>query len=624
MHPDAVDRRLSSLPELSRQGKRINGLHRLLTCPRIWERAYEMIAQNTGALTPGTDPDNTLDGFSLARMERIIAQVRDGTYRFAPVRRKYIPKPNGKLRPLGIPNADDKLVQAAVKLVLEQVYEPIFSANSHGFRAGRSCHTALEEVRKVWTGVVWLVDVDVVGFFDNIDHDILLGLLKQRIDDDDFIRLIKGMLVAGHMEDWTWHATYSGTPQGGVISPLLANVYLHELDQFMSAYQTQFNKGLKRHPDPNYAQVVKRINTCRAAIRRRRSRQRGEDVTPFIDEIRGLQKQLMQHPSLDQFDPDYRRLLYVRYADDFMVGVIGSKRDARNVMSDVRAFLKGRLRLDASEEKSGISAATEGTSFLSYTVKAVTTDRIQRIERKDSSRPMLRRDPSRTVQLHVPEHKLAAFVERKRLGNYHTRRGEPRNWTIHSSDLEILTSYNVTMRGLAEYYKLGTLWKRQLSRVHYVWWYSLLKTLGRKHKCSVPAVLNEILDYHNGERGLWYDTKDGRKFRPLFTLKHVRRREPSARNMDRFASTAYLDLSRTDLMDRLMAQQCESCGATDAPMEIHHARRMADVSHQSLMARIKAARRRKRIVLCRSCHTALHAGELQARLHQVKAGVGAG
>ncbi len=624
MHPDVVDRRLSSLPELSRQGKRINGLHRLLTCPRIWERAYEMIAQNTGALTPGTDPDNTLDGFSLARMERIIAQVRDGTYRFTPVRRKYIPKPNGKLRPLGIPNADDKLVQAVVKLVLDQIYEPIFSANSHGFRAGRSCHTALEEVRKVWTGVVWLVDVDVVGFFDNIDHDILIGLLKQRIDDDDFIRLIKGMLVAGYMEDWTWHATYSGTPQGGVISPLLANVYLHELDQFMTAYRTQFNKGLKRRPDPNYAQVVKKINACRAAIRKRRDRQRGEDVTLFIDEIRDLQKQLMQHPSLDQFDSDYRRLLYVRYADDFMVGVIGSKQDARDVLSDVRAFLKDRLRLDVSEEKSGISAATEGTSFLSYTVKVMTTNRIQRIERKGSSRPMLRRNPSRTVQLHVPEHKLAAFVERKRLGNYHTRYGEPRNWIIDSSDLEVLTSYNVMMRGLAEYYKLGTLWKRQLSRVHYVWWYSLVKTLGRKHKCSVPTVINEILDYQNGERGLWYDTKDGRKFRPLFTLKHVRKKEPSARNADSIASTSYLDLSRTDLMDRLMAQQCESCGASDAPMEIHHARRMADVSHQSLMARLKAARLRKRVVLCRPCHTALHAGGLQARLDQVKAGVGAG
>ena len=134
MRTEVVEKRLNSLPDLSRQGKRINGLHRLLACPRIWELAYEAIAPNKGALTPGTDPDNTLDGFSLERMEGIIARVKDGTYRFAPVRRHYIPKPNGKKRPLGIPNADDKLVQAAVKLVLEHIYEPAFSDASHGFR----------------------------------------------------------------------------------------------------------------------------------------------------------------------------------------------------------------------------------------------------------------------------------------------------------------------------------------------------------------------------------------------------------------------------------------------------------------------------------------------------------
>src|SRR3954451_8560993 len=165
MRTEVVEKRLASLATLSCKGRRINGLHRLLGCPRLWEQAYETIAPNKGALTPGVDPDNTLDGFSLERMERIISKVKDGSYRFQPARRVYIPKPNGKKRPLGIPNADDKLVQAAVKLVLEQIYEPVFSKNSHGFRPGRSCHTALQHVRNVWTGTVWLVDIDVVGFF---------------------------------------------------------------------------------------------------------------------------------------------------------------------------------------------------------------------------------------------------------------------------------------------------------------------------------------------------------------------------------------------------------------------------------------------------------------------------
>lgn len=179
MQPLTVEKRLDSIIDLSRQGKRINGLFRLLGCPLLWERAYGQVAPNKGALTPGIDPDNTLDGFSLERMERIMTAVLDGSYRFSPARRQYIPKPNGKKRPLGIPTADDKLVQAAVKILLEHVYEPVFADQSHGFRRGRSCHSALTEIRRTWHGVKWLIEVDIVGYYDNIDHDILLGLLRR-------------------------------------------------------------------------------------------------------------------------------------------------------------------------------------------------------------------------------------------------------------------------------------------------------------------------------------------------------------------------------------------------------------------------------------------------------------
>lgn len=172
MRPETVEKRLASITDLSRQGKRINGLFRLLSAQSLWMKAYEQIAPNKGALTPGVDPQNTLDGFSLERMEEIITRVMNGSYRFSPARRQYIPKPNGKKRPLGIPTADDKLVQAAVKILLEQIYEPVFSKQSHGFRRGRSCHTALTEIKRTWHGVKWLVEVDIVGYYDNIDHNI--------------------------------------------------------------------------------------------------------------------------------------------------------------------------------------------------------------------------------------------------------------------------------------------------------------------------------------------------------------------------------------------------------------------------------------------------------------------
>jgi len=218
MLPDTVQRRLDSIRDLSRQGKRVNGLFRLMACPLLWEQAYAEIAPNKGALTRGAT-GNTLDGFSIERMQALIGRVMAGGYRFTPVRRVHIPKPNGKTRPLGIPTADDKLVQGVVKLLLELIYEPVFSRHSHGFRRGRSCQTALSTIQDTWTGVKWLVDVDVVGFFDNIDHGILLGLLRKRIDDERFIALVNGMLRAGYMEDWTFHATFSGTPQGGVANP---------------------------------------------------------------------------------------------------------------------------------------------------------------------------------------------------------------------------------------------------------------------------------------------------------------------------------------------------------------------------------------------------------------------
>jgi len=624
MRVEAVEKRLNSLSGLSRQRKRINGLHRLLACPRIWELAYEAIAPNKGALTPGVDPDNTLDGFSLERMEGIIARVRDGTYRFAPVRRHYIPKANGKKRPLGIPNADDKLVQSAVKLVLEQIYEPVFSDSSHGFRAGRSCHTALEQIRRMWTGVVWLVDVDVVGFFDNIDHDILLDLLRKKIDDEDFLKLIKGMLKAGYMEDWTWNATYSGTPQGGVISPLLANVYLHELDKFMGKLRTGYDKGKARAMLPEYVRLTDAIRQARRRVDSLRSKGREAEATQALEQVRGL---LAERHKLggcsDQSDPNYRRLRYVRYADDFLIGIIGPKQEARDIMEQVRSFLKENLRLEISDEKSTIAKADEGVTFLGYTVRTYSAARIAKA--KICGRMVPVRNSARVMQLHTSREKLVSFVERQRLGNYHLVQGDPRSELVNSSDAEIVVMYNSVMRGLAEYYKLGTSWQKELARVHHVWWWSLMKTLATKHKCSVAEVWDTQLTKVKGDNGLWVEDKQGRKFVKVFKMKHIKGRKPvETAEVDRATEQFHLGRCRTDMVDRLRAKTCECCGSSDVPLEIHHSRRLADVTHLSLATQVKVARQRKRVALCRPCHVALHNGVLTMRLDQLRANVGAG
>lgn len=612
MRPQTVEKRLDSIIKLSRAGKRVNGLFRLLGCPLLWERAYEQVAPNKGALTPGIDPANTLDGFSLTRMERIIAAVMDGTYRFSPARRQYIPKANGKMRPLGIPTADDKLVQAAVKIVLEHIYEPIFSDQSHGFRRGRSCHSALSEIRRTWHGVKWLIEVDIVGYYDNIDHDILLDLLRRRIDDERLIGLIGRMLKAGYLDDWTFHRTFSGAPQGGVISPILANIYLHELDEFMAGMKARFDKGRARRRSAAYLDISKRIQIRRRMIERRRAKGEEDEVPALIAEIRECERRRLDTPCLDAFDPDYRRLRYCRYADDFVVGVIGSKEDARSIMAEVGRYLADRLKLEVSKEKSGIGKASEGAVFLGYGLKTYGDGRARRMVK--GGRAVTMRVAGDRMQLHVPRERLAKFAQRQRLGKFHIDRGEARCELINNSDLAILTGYNALMRGLAEYYKLGTLWKQQVSRLHHLWWWSLMKTLARKHKCSVRTVARRL---RNGDRlGLWYEGRHQRRFMPMFRLKDVRPTAASGR-VDLQTQTAIHFRSRTDIVDRLRARVCEACRADDAPVEVHHARRMRDMQGTSLWTHVKAARTRKRVVLCRDCHVAHHAGRLQERLDRV-------
>jgi group II intron reverse transcriptase/maturase len=317
MLPATVHTRLDALEQISRQGKKINGLFRLMESPDLWLQAYANLYPNKGAVTRGIDAV-TMDGFSTERVANLMRLLKEGRYHFKPARRVYIPKANGKTRPLGIPSGDDKLVQEVARLLLERIYEPVFSGDSHGFRPGRSCHTALTQIRRTWHGVKWLVDVDIAGFFEHIDHRVLVQALIRKIDDKRFINLINAMLKAGYVEDWRHHPTYRGTPQGGVISPLLANIYLHELDQYMAEMRRKFHPGRRRTPNPRYQRQAEHI--CR--LRRKLDRLRAEGhpdastIREITQQIKVLDKARKGWVSGDPFDRTSKRLLYLRYADD--------------------------------------------------------------------------------------------------------------------------------------------------------------------------------------------------------------------------------------------------------------------------------------------------------------------
>jgi group II intron reverse transcriptase/maturase len=621
MQTATIRKRIESLPTLSWSGKRINGLHRLMRSSYLFERAYEKVSHNKGALTPGVD-GKTFDGMSLEKLADIARRVADGSYRFQPVRRVYIPKDNGKTRPLGIPTVEDRLVQEAVRIILEAIYEPVFLDESHGFRPSRSCHTALNVIKKTWTGCKWLIEVDVRGFFDNIDHDVLLRLLKKRIDDDRFIGLIAGMLKAGYMEDWVYGRTYSGTPQGGVVSPLLANIYLHELDQLMRTTKASFDQGRERRPHPRYLTLQWRVLRIRRKIERLRAE--GADqakIDAAMAKIKAVNQERWKVPSVDPMDPNFKRLRYCRYADDFLIGIIGSKREAHEIMASVERFLTEALKLTVSPEKSGVHAASKGVIFLGYRISTYTSYGAGRKSNRKGPAGrtwrVVRRSTSGNVSLRVPRNKVTEFCKRHGYGILAKKNGRHRPQFRDSSDWETVTAYNSEFRGFANYYSFADDVKNALGLLELVVIRSLEKTLAMRHRTTRARTrrrLKKGTDYeinfivHGEPRSL-----------KLWLLKHLTQTFWTSPIVDNVTRGAWWAQRPNDLIDRLSARECEACGDTSGPFEMHHFRRLRDQRGGPAAVRKRSGWRRKTIVLCPSCRLAVTSGRekthTESRVH---------
>ena len=334
---------LGVLRERGRKGLPCTQLYRQMFNRELYLLAYGNIYSNQGAMTPGAS-EETADGMSEDKIEQVTGLMRREKYRFSPARRVYIPKKNGKLRPLGLPSWSDKLVGEVVRLLLEAYYEPVFSDRSHGFRKGRGCHTALREINNTWTGTTWFIEGDISDCFGSLSHEILLGILAEKIHDQRFLRLIRNMLRAGYLEDWEYHETLSGSPQGGVVSPILSSIYLHKLDEFVERELIpQYTRGARRKGNPEYKRAENRLA---------RARQRGDRAA-----ARDLEKQLRTLPSVDPADPGYRRLRYLRYADDHLLGFTGPKAEAEEIKARLARFLRETLGLELNQQKTLITHA---------------------------------------------------------------------------------------------------------------------------------------------------------------------------------------------------------------------------------------------------------------------------
>jgi len=585
---------------------RFEKLYRILFNPEMYHVAYQRIYAKPGNMTPGSD-GSTVDGMSLERIEKLMGAIRDESYQPCPARRTYIPKKNGKKRPLGIPAFDDKLVQEIVRMILEAIYEGQFEHCSHGFRPKRSCHTALMQIKTTYRGVKWFVEGDIKGFFDNIQHEVLINILRERIADDRFIRLIRKFLNAGYVEDWVFHKSYSGTPQGGIISPILANIYLDKLDKYMKEYATKFDMGESRKQTSESAKIgtkkIRLVNKLKITNDENERKQ-------LISQIRQLEQERVMIPYGKEMDSSYKRLKYVRYADDFLVGIIGSMEDCKRIKEDIKTFLHDTLQLELSEEKTLITHSENAAKFLSYDVNVKKSN----LTKRDNKSGRLERIYNKRVVLKMPEDKMKeklmeyGAVEFKHYDNQQHWKPKSRPWLLNKDELEILSTYNSEIIGFYNYYSIA-LNAGAINTFKYFMEYSMYKTYGRKLRLFTGQVIDKFKI--NGEFTIRYTDKKGRnRMRVLYNRGFQKRDEALSARVDQLPG--YTDkFPRTNMIDRLNARSCELCGATDVLLHMHHVRKISDLKERPKKEawEIKMiTRARKTMAVCIPCHKNIHHG----------------
>ena len=577
---------LGVLRDRGRKGLPCEQLYRQMFNRELYFLAYGKIYSNQGAMTPGAS-EETADGMSEEKIEQIIGLMRREKYRFAPARRVYIPKKNGKLRPLGMPAWSDKLVGEVVRLLLEAFYEPQFSDSSHGFRRFRGCHTALREINNTWTGATWFVEGDISDCFGSLDHEILLGILAEKIHDNRFLRLIRNMLKAGYLEDWEYHDTLSGAPQGGTVSPILSNIYLDKLDKFVERELIpQYTRGARCKPNPEYARIAGRL---------RRARRHGDRAA-----ARDLGKQLRTLPRDDPMDPGYRRLKYIRYADDHILGFTGPKAEAEEIKGRLAAFLRETLGLELNGAKTLIThARSQRARFLGYDVS------VWHCNTKITSG---RRAANGKIVLRVPPDVVTAQCARYR------KHGKPwhRSRLQNLDDYDIVRKYGAEYAGVVNYYLLAyDVWR--LTRLRWNALTSMLKTLSAKHGSTVSKTAAK----HKAK----VETRDG--LRTCFEARKHRKGKPDLvarfggitlrqdrRAVIRDPAPAPAPYPRKELIKRLQKRECELC-ETGTTVAVHQVTGLKDLGKpgpgQPAWASLMARMRRKTLIVCASCHDWIHA-----------------
>ncbi|MDQ6532166.1 reverse transcriptase domain-containing protein, partial [Flavobacterium sp. LHD-85] len=570
----------------------------------MYYTAYQKIYSKVGNMTKGID-GKTIDGMSISRIERLIESLKSETYQPNPSKRIYIPKKNGKKRPLGIPSFDDKLVQEVIRMILEAIYEGNFEYTSHGFRPQRSCHTALINIQQSFTAVRWFIEGDIKGFFDNINHEVLIGILKERIADDRFIRLIRKFLNAGYIEDWVYHKTFSGTPQGGIISPILANIYLDKFDKYVKEYIKEFDKGERTTATRQYRLYEQR----RYRLAKKLECETDETVrAQMIADIKELRQERNKYPAYNKMDSSYRKLKYIRYADDFLIGVIGTKEDCKRIKDDIKNFLIEKLKLELSDEKTLVTNAKKPAKFLGFDVyvrksNETKRDKHGRTVRCFGDKIVL------YVTAEVMKKKLLSYNAVKLVTQKGTEVWEPRSryYMKDLDDLEIISQVNSEIRGFYNYYAIANN-SSYVQSFSYIMEYSMYKTYALKYQTSVSK--EKTKKCINGVFSIPYKNRKGDIiYRRFYNEGFKRQKIARGAYVDNLPMTVTITGGRNSLIARLQNEKCELCGANEK-LEMHHIRKLKDLKGKEDWMKRMIARKRKTLAVCSKCHDKIHAGKL--------------
>jgi group II intron reverse transcriptase/maturase len=565
-------------------------VYKHLLDPMMYLKAYGKIYRNNGAMTTGIT-EETVDGMSLEKIAKIIEPIKSERYKWSPARRTYIPKKDGKKRPLGMPTWSDKLLQEVIRQIMEAYYEPQFSNHSHGFRPERGCHTALMEIQHTWPGTIWFIEGDISKCFDTLDHKVLIETMREKIQDGRFIHLIEKLLKAGYMENWKLNKTLSGCPQGGIISPILSNIYLDKLDKFVeNTLIPEYTKGTGRKKNREYANLIQQSYRSKDQESRKRLRQ-----------------QAQQLPSLNPNDPDFRRLRYVRYADDFLLGFIGPKEEAEEIKQKIGEFLRNELKLELSKTKTLITnARTESARFLGYEINIMQENTKHDYKNRRSVNGQMRL----TVPKNVIEEKCQKYMKDGKVKH--------RTEMLNESEFSIMSAYQSEYRGIVEYYQLAHNIST-LSKLKWIMDHSLTMTLAAKLKTYASKVRKKynttLIVEGRSYKGMQITIeREGKK--PLVAqwggIPLIRRERAILYDNPQTQWGGH-----TELVKRMLAQTCEQCGSKEQ-VEVHHIRAMKDLNkytgrEKPEWVKKMALRNRKTLILCRTCHMDLHAGKPMTR-----------